>query len=484
MTAPTTGTIYALTDPRDGVTRYIGQTKATLAQRLRGHLTSTRTAPRVRAWIGELQAAGLTPGIEPIREGVPVSDLREAEEGEITRIIAAGASLLNEQSTARGRKLDAQRREAAREAAERAGWARLAGAAIDLLGGPMPPGELACAAVPDACWQFMASTEPGHHERVNALIDPFRPAEIMDETRGRWWQLSKEQKQIGELLWQWAQNEWCSLRRAGRDDIDDNLKHYAWAALENRCSTPAEAARLMALIPWYVAAVHPWRRLAEIAGLPLDDESFIAWAGRDPGTREALTFLARSGDGLLRRLAIQHDHPEYRFHPQSHLGWLLGTVTAAYTGITPDTVTGLMLGVLKAVAKHHMLTRPMADLLLRLKPDVLDEVFGRDIAAMLDVDLNLPDGTAGRVLREFIKHIGHTYEPALRRAADRSTRELPVVKVPDYVTWRGNGVPGARAIGALLVHAGLTEPSFGDRESYLAEFREFWTERRERRLAA
>lgn len=68
MTA--TGTVYALIDPRDGKPRYIGQTKRPLAERLSGHLGSTRTQPRVRAWVAELRAAGLRPRIIPLREGV------------------------------------------------------------------------------------------------------------------------------------------------------------------------------------------------------------------------------------------------------------------------------------------------------------------------------------------------------------------------------------------------------------------------------
>ncbi len=107
-----TGTVYALLDPRDDVPRYIGATTQTLEQRLKGHLGTP--SKKVRPWIEELRAAGLSPRPVPLHEGVQVGDLLAIENEEITRILAVGGTLLNEQSTARGRELNQQRKYAER----------------------------------------------------------------------------------------------------------------------------------------------------------------------------------------------------------------------------------------------------------------------------------------------------------------------------------------------------------------------------------
>lgn len=164
-----TGTVYALVDPRDGRERYIGQTTRTLAERLQGH-SGGSTSPRVRSWMAELREAGLGPLITAIRENVPAGDLRAAEHEEITRIIAAGGTLLNEQATARGRELGRRRREADRAAAEQAAWAELAALALSALGGPLPPGDLPGPEIPDVSWNFISNAGPGHSERMNSFM--------------------------------------------------------------------------------------------------------------------------------------------------------------------------------------------------------------------------------------------------------------------------------------------------------------------------
>jgi len=58
--------IYRLVDPRDGSTKYIGQT-VNMAQRLQGHLNqSCFNNIKKGAWIAELRAAGLSPLMEEI----------------------------------------------------------------------------------------------------------------------------------------------------------------------------------------------------------------------------------------------------------------------------------------------------------------------------------------------------------------------------------------------------------------------------------
>jgi hypothetical protein len=58
----TTFRVYALVDPRNGALRYVGQTKGTLAARLKAHLARPCSAA-IRAWTGELMATGLKPRI-------------------------------------------------------------------------------------------------------------------------------------------------------------------------------------------------------------------------------------------------------------------------------------------------------------------------------------------------------------------------------------------------------------------------------------
>ena len=55
-------TVYALTDPRPQVVRYVGCTRGPLRDRVRDHLSPNAT-PRVREWVRDLQMLGLTPGV-------------------------------------------------------------------------------------------------------------------------------------------------------------------------------------------------------------------------------------------------------------------------------------------------------------------------------------------------------------------------------------------------------------------------------------
>lgn len=156
-----TGTVYGLVDPRDKQTRYIGQTVRPLPVRLSGHYGKSNKVPKVRAWVAELRAADLRPLIVPIREGVPKGDLLTAELEEITRIVAAGGALLNEQSTALGREILREREAADRAAAEMAGWRELADAAMTTLGGPVPPGEIPdTGVIAGEAWELWSQVRP------------------------------------------------------------------------------------------------------------------------------------------------------------------------------------------------------------------------------------------------------------------------------------------------------------------------------------
>jgi hypothetical protein len=407
-----TGTVYALVDPRDDEIRYIGQTTRTLPQRLKGHLS--RPAWRVEKWIAELRTADLGPQIVALRENVPAGELLTAEREEITRILAAGGELLNDHGRTEGCELNSRRLKAERTAA----WGELANLALATLGGPLPPGEVPATEIPD---------------------------------RGTW----------GEL------------RRLGGSAFKEYIDRNLSIAAEVDCANGEDRSRLLSLAAWYAVAAYPWRSLASIGGLPLDDASFIAWAGQDAETREALEFLAAHGDGTLAKLSIGWHSP---FRPQREPGDLLGVVAAAYSGVTPSaSIRRDVIEVLCKFADDHELTQPMADLLMRLDPGALDSVFGKDVAARLDVDLGLVAGTSGRVIRALLDRMAPVNDPRLRRVADRAAQALPVTALPDYRGWwSGPSIPAARVISASLVRAGLAEPDDMTTEEYLSYVRDLW----------
>lgn len=60
--------IYSLNDPRDGRVRYVGRAPRP-SRRFRQHLARPHSQ-RLRAWIAELRALGLSPVLRPIGDGV------------------------------------------------------------------------------------------------------------------------------------------------------------------------------------------------------------------------------------------------------------------------------------------------------------------------------------------------------------------------------------------------------------------------------
>lgn len=455
---PATGTVYGLVDPRDDQLKYIGQTTKTLPERLRGSY-----ARRVRSWIAELRNAGLRPLMVPIREDVPAGDLLVAESEEITRIVAAGGTLLNEQATALGRELLYERHDAERKASERAGWAELADLAMSVLGGPVPPGDLPEITIPDVSWRFMSKVGPRHHEYMRSLTRTAGKHEL-------WRALSSEQDGAAEYLWRETRRTWGQVRGMSDDFFGPRMQRNFSRASETPCGRREDASQFLALIVWYMVAVDPWRHLAELAGLPMDDASFTRWAGQDAAVREALGFLAGRGDGMLAKLSVGRKPWE------EGPGYLLGAVSAAYSDVIPaPAIRSNVGGVLSDAARDHMLTRPMADLLVQLDPGALDSAFGNDVARDLDLSLSLPAGTTGRVLQALVERLGpHSAGVGVRRAADRSAQTLPAVALPDYYNWSGRGVIEARAISGALVRRGLAQPDHMSPDDYLAEVHALW----------
>ncbi|BAJ29284.1 MULTISPECIES: hypothetical protein [Kitasatospora] len=89
---PTHGIVYTLTDPRDDVVRYVGQTEKALHERLAGHLQNS-TNDAMWVWLQILKMNGQAPIATMIRR-VPREDLLAAE-GEEIAYHAPEGNLLN-----------------------------------------------------------------------------------------------------------------------------------------------------------------------------------------------------------------------------------------------------------------------------------------------------------------------------------------------------------------------------------------------------
>jgi hypothetical protein len=88
-----TGTIYTLTDPRDGRIRYVGKTKQDPLERLAGHLASASN-PAMRVWLNALAIQGITPRIDIVATP-PLDRMDEEEQRQIRRHADAGHRLFN-----------------------------------------------------------------------------------------------------------------------------------------------------------------------------------------------------------------------------------------------------------------------------------------------------------------------------------------------------------------------------------------------------
>lgn len=90
---PTKGSIYTLTDPRDGTIRYVGKTTKKLSERLAGHLASP-TNPAMRLWINMLSAQRMIPMISLV-SSAPEERLGAEEDRLIRKHIKQGHRLFN-----------------------------------------------------------------------------------------------------------------------------------------------------------------------------------------------------------------------------------------------------------------------------------------------------------------------------------------------------------------------------------------------------
>jgi hypothetical protein len=466
-TAPATGTLYALTDPRTNTVRYIGQTTKTLPIRLAGHLTNP--ARKVAPWIDELADAGLQPVITAVREDIPAGDLLSAERDEITRRLLDGEPLLNEASTGEGRKILRQRAEDARKERCRAAWEHVAHQTRRVVGGPPAPGPIPPVRLPDGLWDHLPWIWETKEDLEQRDLFP-AGGPIDEEGLALEMRLLDTENRLADALFQYVRDAWPKLWNVADDETAEELKRWVRGATGVRSASPEDTARLISLAPWCLVAVSPWASLADRAGLPLEPEPFIAWVSDDPDVQEQLRFVTSLRPLLFPALA-RLDPPHDRMRMSDYLAF----AAAAHAPFElPEEVTRDARKLLHELGRQKMLTQPMADLLGALDPTALNQLFGRDLAAAADTQLGLPPGTAAAVLAHVLEAGGSF--GALDRVVDRATGKLPTRSYPNYSSWHGKGTRRAETVVYTLVGAGLIKPPDDQtREEVMAQARSLWS---------
>lgn len=444
-TKATQGTVYALIDPRDGTTRYIGQTTRPLPTRLSGHISNP--AACIASWVTELKAASLRPAIAPLHQDVPTSILLRLEREEITRRLIEGEKILNAGSTGDARKALLELEETKRKARVRAAWEEAAHRTRAALGGPLPPGNIPLIPFPETVWRHMPelwNATDAVNETDDGQYIPFDEA-----LWGVRHKVREAEKHLQSQLWASVRGGWGTTR--GKDDtFDERLESMVKATVGIRCDSREDAALLVTLAPWCIIALAPWAALAKRAELSLDPDDFIAWVTDRPEVEDALRFVFRHHPRMLEDLASLLEHYNHRMNPSVHLV----ACAAAHTPFDlSDEITDTVTRTLRDIARDQMLTPQMAELLARLDPRALDDVFGRDLAGAADVDLNLPAGTSAAVIAHLAKSLYNSRE--LERVLARATGTLPSKAYPSYSTWHGDGVCLLQGMIEALCASGL-----------------------------
>lgn len=453
--AETVGTVYVLIDPRDDRVRYVGATTKTLKARLQGH--RTRAAARVKAWIDELAAEGLTPRIEPINEDVPEAQLRDREREEITRRVIAGESLLNEAATAQGRRYVEQRQEEERIERGRAAWEHAANQVRSILGGPLAPGDL--TPIP-----LSPRTLTDYHSLLRLREEVAQePPSITYERAVKLDRLERAQDKAETALWRSVQPIWGELRGVADQPpntfFDDLLARRVRAVFKERWIDLKDASRYLALLPWGIMAVGPWAALAERAGMDATGNEFIDWVSDDPTVRDALHVLLVRAGGRMGPLSALDNYNNLA-RPSTGL---VAMTAAHHPGFDlPIALNREVKTYLEKVLRDGQLTPAMADLLHKLDPRALDHLLGPNIAADTDTQLGLAPGTSRDVLALVLEKVRPWRFDKLDNVVSRADRAFPTVDVPDYGGFYGNTVPMVQTIAASLVASGvISMPSSG-----------------------
>lgn len=464
MTKATTGTVYVLVDPRNNSVRYVGATTKPLKDRLSGHLG--RASRRVKAWIDELAVNDLKPRIEPVTEGVPEAELRDAERAEITRRLIKGEALLNESATAPARRFIERRREQERTERERAAWEHVARQVRTIVGGPLPPGGIPPIPLPHRAveaYHALIRLEDEPELEVIPNID----RHLSKETR-----LRLGQEKASKILWSSVQLVWGHLRGTADQSFDYLLASRVRSVFNGRWEDLEDAARYLALLPWGMVAVGPWAALAERAGMDASGEAFINWVSDDPTVREALTVLLRNGGRMGRLSAL--DDSDFYLRPSA--GLVVMTAAHHPEFDLPGALHLPVKAFLDSMLKGRQLTPAMADLLHEIDPRALDNFLGPDFVSGIDTQLGLPPGTSCSVLTALLEVAGKRRSlEGLDHIVARAAGVFPTVATPDFSNWMGSTAPMFQAVAATLTAAGvLPAPSGKAPAERVNEVRALW----------
>lgn len=464
MTTPTTGTIYALVDPRTNDIRYVGQTTKPIEVRLAGHLAAP--SPLVKAWIAELAVEGRLPQMVPLREDVPVGGLDAAEKQEITAHAEHG-DLLNVASNilgnARRRKASAaeqKRRKAEEDAMDQAwrqaSWRLVADQIRAATGGPISPADIPVRDIPAAIW----SEYQAYREAVRYLsgaevaytlapsgglrIDESRTPHVEEVRQAR------SRRLAAEAVLERYVHAYCASFGA----VDDGERYGSHGVFgrgkdsyEKQFANPAQMAHYLSLIPWAARALDPWVTLAKHAGMDLNGEEFLAWISDDPSTCEAIKLCRIVGLGLgVFRQAWDTDVARHA----------LAVGSAHVPGfVVPDLLRSLLEEGLTELTRERQATKEMCQLLQSLNPKALDTVYGKDELAASDEALGLAPGTSAKVVRQV--YGGDVRDPGNRttKLLQRNSGDFGTAALPDYSEWTGPHVPAYRVTVACFYSAGL-----------------------------
>ncbi|MFE2486084.1 hypothetical protein ACFXGR_22840 [Streptomyces mirabilis] len=472
MTDSSTGTIYALIDPRTEAVRYVGQTAKPIEVRLAGHLAAP--APLVKGWIEELAVEGRRPEITPIREHVPAGELDLAEREEIA-LHAASGDLLNVASNAVG---NAKRRKASREEVKRreaeekamdlswrqASWRLVADQVRAATGGPMSPSEIPARRIPEAVWETYQSYREaedwlGRHPSGGYLLIPgvgLTAAEDSPE--------AQERQEIRQLRQRCADGLEDFMRTFSRSfsAVDDGERYGDGMfgrgddAYKVAFADPSHMERYLSLIPWAARSLDPWVALADAAGIDSRDAAFAEWVSDDPDTRAAVKlFQDAVTPGYLGRRYDQWDTDIASF--------TLALGAAHIPGfVVPELLRSDLRESLVKVAKDRQATGEMCKLLQEIDPKALDTVYGKDRLAIADAELGLPAGLAAQVIAKVFGTDHRGPDSEIGKLLQRNAGAFHTPAVPGYADWSGVHIPAMRSAVACFCAAGLFDGADGD----------------------
>jgi hypothetical protein len=465
VTDASTGTIYALIDPRTEVVRYVGQTTKPIEVRLAGHLAAP--APLVRGWIEELAVEGRRPEITPIREHVPAAELDLAEREEIA-LHATSGDLLNVASNAAG---NAKRRKASREEAKRreaeekamdlswrqASWRLVADQVRAATGGPIPPSDIPERRIPDAVWETYQSYREAEdwlarHPSGGYLLMPgvgLTAAEDSPE--------ALERQEVRRLRQRCADGLEDFMRTFSRSfsAVDDGERYGDGIfgrgddAYKVAFTDPSQMERYLSLMPWAARSLDPWVALADAAGIDSRDAAFDDWVSDDSDTRAAVKlFQGAETPGYLGRRYDRWDTDIASF--------TLALGAAHIPGfVVPELLRSDLREGLVKVAKDRQATGEMCKLLQEIDPKALDTVYGKDRLAIADAELGLPVGLAAQVIAKVFGTDHRDPDSEIGKLLQRNAGSFHAPAIPEYADWSGIHIPAMRSATACFCAAGL-----------------------------